>query len=382
MVSLRLILKLFLLLSLFIPFACKHKSEDIKERKPAKTSSSDSIRVLCLESFVSSGMSGAFVSDFIKQSTYKVSISTAANTEELIRIIEAKKLSFDVVLGLDNASAMVLQGSDLFTVIDTTPATESENEIESLGAKLFEDLNQETVNKDIDRKQRLIPYAYGYLGLLYNEALIPEPPESFGELQDPKYFNQMAICEPKASGIGKSILYWTVSLFGEEGYQHLWKSLRKNILRTYPSWEESFAALKDGNCAMIFGFSCTPNWYLESATEALPIKISMLKEGSFMYVENAAIPLNSENPEAAIKFIQFLLSPDVQQYVIYKLGLFPANTKTFLPMHFSTVPYSTFTVNSKLSILNVRSNYQTWLEFWDKLFSYRIVKTIGKHDRA
>ena len=99
----------------------------------------------------------------------------------------------------------------------------------------------------------------------------------------------------------------------------------------------------------------------------------MLKEGSYIYSEAAAIPLASANKIEAVVFLEHLLDPTSQQQVIYKLGLMPANTKTFLPMHFTNLPFSTYSVNNKLSRGSISKNHTQWLEFWKRLFSYGIM---------
>ncbi len=350
MVSLRRFLGFLLTLILLLQIACKGSSKDTAK---AEVPLSDSLHVLCLESFISSGLSGAFVPDFEKNSGLKVYFSTAQNSVELLDMLQADSDRYDLVVGLDNASI-------------------STRDITHLLAKSasFEDLKSDIL---IDRSMRLTPYAYGYLCLIYNPALIPDPPESFGELQDPKYYNQLAISHPGKGGLSAAILHWTIALFGEQGYEYLWRSLRKNIVRVYDDWGETFSALIEGTCNMIVGFSSTPSWYQELEPNAVPLKTSMLREGSYLYVEYAAVMEQSSRKAGAERFIQALLDPMTQQIQIYKLGLFPANTKTFIPLHFTGIPYSINTVNSKLPQSRIRVGHDAWLRFWDRLFSYRTV---------
>ncbi len=356
MVSLRIFLAISIVLTGFCCISgCKSSKPDKTEDRAEE---SDSLKILALERFVTSGMSGTFLPEFEKNSGIRVSVTTAGNSAELVQMLTAKDADFDLVLGLDNATAAIEDMSDLF---QTSPS--------------FDGMNKEVL---FDRRQKLVPYAYGYLCLVYNPVQIPEPPESFGELQDPKFYNQLAICDPHEYGIGAAILQWSIALFGEQGYEHLWRSLRKNIIRVYPNWEETLSALNQGSCNMIIGFSSTPNWYQELDRNALPLQASILREGSFLYIETAAILAASEHKKSAELFIGELLSPETQQLTIYKLGLFPANTKTYLPMHFTSIPYSTYTVNSKLPEPRIRENYATWLKFWDRLFSYRIVQQFIK----
>ncbi len=341
---------------------CKaRKSDDSRIKAVAE----DSLRILCLESFVSSGLSGAIIDGFITDNNVQISIHTETDTNTLIRKLQNSKNSFDLVIGIDNSFALSEDISDMF---------------EANSYSEYEGLSRETL---FDRKQKLIPYAYGYLSLIYNQALIPEPPESFGELQDAKYYNQLAAVDPTNSGIGRAILYWTVALFGEEGYQPLWRSLRKNIVKVHPDWNDALKSVTEGNIGMAFGFSSSPNWYLEYASEPISLKASIMREGSYLYVESIGLLSSSPNKANARKFISYMLGPEAQQLVIYKMGLFPSNTKTFLPMHFTSVPFSTYTVNGKLKQSTIMNKHTEWLSFWDRLYSFRIVReSLNRQYRA
>ncbi len=314
----------------------------------------DSLIVLCTNRFVESGLKSAVLNDFETANKCKIRLINVENSTELLNKIQEDKTEhqFDVVIGLDNAFFTDADVLDYFKAVQVDT----------------EHLNEEAL---FDPTHKLIPYGYGYLSIIYNSKIIPVPPESFGELQDSKFYNQMAICDPQSSGIGRSILLWSVALFGSEGYQHLWKSLRKNIVATYPSWLEAFKALADSKCGMIFGFSSTASWYLENTEMPLPLQVSMLKEGSFLYVEAVGISQDTKRGKLAEKLVNYLVSPTAQQYVIFKLGLFPVNNRTLLPIHFTSIPFSTYTVNKKLSPDTIASGINDWLSYWQQLFSYR-----------
>jgi len=73
----------------------------------------------------------------------------------------------------------------------------------------------------------------------------------------------------------------------------------------------------------------------------------------------------------ATAFIKYLIEPEAQLMVIYKLGLFPANSKTMLPIRFARIPISSFTVNRRLTETEIKESIPVWLEFWDQLFNNR-----------
>ena len=223
----------------------------------------------------------------------------------------------------------------------------------------------------LDPLKRLIPYGYANLGVIYNTRLFSKGPESFGELQDARYFRQLGICDPKTSGVGRSTLYWSLALFGARGFEYLWKSLRKNVQDVYPDYESGLKALKDGKISMLIGYNTTPAWLEESQQSDKTFQYSMLKEGAWQYSELAGIPLGSRKASLATAFVKYLTEPEAQSMIIYKLGLFPANSKTMLPVRFARIPISSFVVNRRLSEAQIQAELPVWLEFWEQLFDNR-----------
>ncbi|HQC08655.1 MAG TPA: thiamine ABC transporter substrate-binding protein, partial [Candidatus Cloacimonas acidaminovorans] len=263
---------------------------------------------------------------------------------------------YDLAIGIDNSFAF----SETLAVNFVPP--------ESFDKEL---LIQETV---FDPYLRFIPYAYSNLSLIYNTSLVKTPPQSFGELQDAKYLSQIAICDPQTSGLGRSMLFWSVALFGTQGYEHLWKSLRKNIYKTYSNYNEALETLKRGECSFIIGYNTTPAFLQELDPLNRNFEVSMLKEGSFQYIEAIGIHRGTKKSSLCYKFVAYFLSSEAQKMVVYKLGMFPANRKTLLPMHFSAIPFISYSVNDRLSQATIQEQINAWLDFWERLFGYQVAK--------
>jgi len=196
-------------------------------------------------------------------------------------------------------------------------------------------------------------------------------------LQDAKYLSQIAICDPQTSGLGRTMLFWSVALFGTEGYEHLWKSLRKNIYKTYPNYNETLKTLNRGECSFIIGYNTTPAFLQELDPLNNKFEVSMLKEGSYQYIEAIGIHRGTKKSSLCNKFVNHFLSSEAQKMVIYKLGMFPANRKTLLPMHFSTIPFITYCVNDRLPQSIIKEQINTWLDFWERLFGYQVAEGRG-----
>ncbi len=344
-----------LLLLLFLALICSCGKEN---KKQENTSGKHKLVVYATDEFRKSGLEHSIVPDFQKKHNCQLEVILFRNTADLSKAVKSRANygKYDLAIGIDNSFVM----SETLAVNFVPP--------ESFDTDL---LIKETV---FDPSLRLIPYAYSNLSLVYNTSLVKNPPQSFGELQDAKYLSQIAICDPQTSGLGRTMLFWSVALFGTEGYEHLWKSLRKNIYKTYPDYNETLETLKRGECSFIIGYNTTPAFLQELDPLNNKFEVSMLKEGSYQYIEAIGIHRGTKKSSLCNKFVNHFLSSEAQKMVIYKLGMFAANRKTLLPMHFATIPFITYCVNDRLPQSIIKEQINTWLDFWERLFGYQIAK--------
>ncbi len=347
-----------LLLLLFLALICSCGKEN---KKQENTSGKHKLVVYATDEFRKSGLEHSIVPDFQKKHNCQLEVILFRNTADLSKAVKSRANygKYDLAIGIDNSFVM----SETLAVNFVPP--------ESFDTDL---LIKETV---FDPSLRLIPYAYSNLSLVYNTSLVKNPPQSFGELQDAKYLSQIAICDPQTSGLGRTMLFWSVALFGTEGYEHLWKSLRKNIYKTYPDYNETLETLKRGECSFIIGYNTTPAFLQELDPLNNKFEVSMLKEGSYQYIEAIGIHRGTKKSSLCNKFVNHFLSSEAQKMVIYKLGMFPANRKTLLPMHFSTIPFITYCVNDRLPQSIIKEQINTWLDFWERLFGYQVAEGRG-----
>ena len=344
-----------LLLLLFLALICSCGKEN---KKQENTSGKHKLVVYATDEFRKSGLEHSVVPDFQKKHNCQLEVILFRNTADLSKAVKSRANygKYDLAIGIDNSFVM----SETLAVNFVPP--------ESFDTDL---LIKETV---FDPSLRLIPYAYSNLSLVYNTSLVKNPPQSFGELQDAKYLSQIAICDPQTSGLGRTMLFWSVALFGTEGYEHLWKSLRKNIYKTYPNYNETLKTLNRGECSFIIGYNTTPAFLQELDPLNNKFEVSMLKEGSYQYIEAIGIHRGTKKSSLCNKFVNHFLSSEAQKMVIYKLGMFPANRKTLLPMHFSTIPFITYCVNDRLPQSIIKEQINTWLDFWERLFGYQVAE--------
>ncbi|HCM15955.1 MAG TPA: hypothetical protein DHW79_08450 [Candidatus Cloacimonas sp.] len=340
------ILAALLLLSLF---ACS-KPEN-KQYPLRNTTTSNTIRLAATAEFRSSGLEATIIQDFEKEFKCKVILKLYEDHAALTDSIFTDADSIDVALGIPSVFSASLEEIEHFSPYIP---------------RAVDDLNRDCVEEN---QYRMIPYGFSYMGLLYNSALLNEAPKSFGELQDDRYLNQMALVDPSRSGTGRAMLHWSIALFGKDGYQQMLRALRKNVFRNYASVAEALTAVNSGECTMMPGLITLSAWQNEQKHEDSKLDFKVFSEGSYLYSECLAIMSKAQNPELASAFVDFMLRESSQKMVIYKLGLFPANRKTLLPPSFSRVPLSPWLLNSDLEYSLIKENTKEWLEAWAQIFS-------------
>ena len=345
---------ILILIMVLLVLSCGKKAE---KPKPAPTNTSrlpkTQLTIFARDNIRSSGLEGTLIAEYKQKYNCDVTLTLFAGMDSLIQAIKnpANAGKVDVVMSLDGTFAAREDVRELF-----------------LPQPSF---NLGSMSRDIavDSQKRLIPYGYANLGIIYNSRVFDHGPESFGELQDAKYFRQLAICDPYTSGEGLALLHWSMALFGPNGYQYMWKSIKKNISKVYPSYSQAVQALTSGKCSMLLGYNSTPAWLEEIDPANKLYKQIMMKEGGFQYSEMAGIPRESTRAGVAAHFINYLLSDTAQKMVIYKLGLFPANSRTMLPVSFARVPISSYVVNRRLTEAAILEGQESWLQFWKDLFT-------------
>ncbi len=155
--------------------------------------------------------------------------------------------------------------------------------------------------------------------LLYNRALVSEKdaPRSIFELTDPKWKGKLAIAGTRE----RTTLAWATALIaakGEAAARDYLKGLHANGLKILADNTEVWQGVGRGEFAI--GLTNSPNYHLARQNN-LPVGVVYTDQdaggwGTPVNPNAAAVIKGAANPEAARKFIDFLLSPDGQRILV------------------------------------------------------------------
>lgn len=203
----------------------------------------------------------------------------------------------------------------------------------------------------------VLPMDKGYVIITYNETIISRlglsPPERLDDLIRPEYKGLVFYQDPTSSGTGLSFMIWVLSVKGvDEGFDFL-KHLEQNI-KTHPSgWTTSIMALRSGEVAIGSMFNTDVGY------EETPNLTSRAFEG-FIYREGLALVRNAKHPEAAKKFIEFVLSTEAQNLVAPEGYMYPVNPEASVEFFsYAPIPSNKVTFNRDLA-----GSVEQWLDRW------------------
>jgi putrescine transport system substrate-binding protein len=173
-----------------------------------------------------------------------------------------------------------------------------------------------------------VPYLWGTTGIGYNPAKVKAalgaeaPVDSLKLIFDPANAKKLAGCGISLLDTPQEIFPAALAYLGEPPVSHDAKDLEKAAdavlaIRPYIRKFHSSQYINDlanGDLCVAFGYSGDVIQAKNRAAEAkdgVAIAYSIPKEGAMMWVDMMAIPKDAPHPENALRFIDFILRPEI-----------------------------------------------------------------------
>ena len=282
-------------------------------------------------------------------------IATADSRAMLVKLVEeraAGKQGADVFIGVEAADLSRIAEYDLF--LPLTPAEIPH--LASLPSALL-----------IDPKMAAIPYEHGYITFVYDSKSLPtqEIPRTFEELLEDQYARKLILEDPRISSPGLSFLLWTIDRFGDPGYLDFWTRLAPNILTIAGGWSEAYDLFLAGEAPVVLSFSTdTAYSVIEGGSDRY--RIMLLDNQGYQNIYFMGVVRGTTQEALAKEFLDFVLSPTVQEQIPTTEWMFPANPEALLPVSFYqyavTPPQSVM-----LSPNEVGQHLDRWLREWARV---------------
>lgn len=265
----------------------------------------------------------------------------------------------DVAFGVDNA---------------LLERAKRENVFEVYKPKTVKDLN---LKYNFDPTWHVTPVDYGFVALNYDKAWFEthklELPKTLLDLTKPGYKGLLVVENPSTSSTGNAFLLATIKTFGEMAALKYWKALRDNDLKVAAGWDAAYYtefSLNGGARPIVVSYASSPAaevFYAKDKPSTAPTANLLLPGSSFLQIEGVGILKGTKNLGLAQKFVEFMISKEVQADIPTRMWIYPVNKSVALPEVFS---FATIPSEKQIASLNPRTiaaNGDRWLDKWTKV---------------
>lgn len=174
----------------------------------------------------------------------------------------------------------------------------------------YQPKNADKLAKDFkDNDNQLIGYSASAVGVIYNKNVIPSLSADWKDLADPQYQGKLAIPDPEKSGACKDFLAGYVTKYGWDALE----GMAKNGMKVPGANKAALEAVTTGEVGILVA-GVDYNAYA-SIKKGEPLAIYYPKSGTIVNPRPAMIMKNAPDKENAQKFMDYLLSDEVQQMV-------------------------------------------------------------------
>lgn len=254
------------------------------------------------------------VDGFTKETGIRVRYETYDSTEEAVQNIQDGK-SYDLVV-IENEYLPGLIQKDRLASINRRRVDNLKN------------ISPEFLNLASDPGNRYsVPYTWGTTGIVVRTDLTTSKIEHWKDLWNPALTGKVGIRETPRDVLGMSMLSLGYSVNTEQPAQ-LEKALdnlrtaREEFRLVDDNSAKAVQLLKTGEITVMVGWAAD---VIAAREEGIPVDFILPEEGALFWGDSYTIPASSANREAAEKFLNYLLRPEVSAAITNEIGYPTAN---------------------------------------------------------
>lgn len=252
--------------------------------------------------------------EFEKLTGIKVNYVTYESNEDMYPKIKNGGASYDIVVPSDYMIERMIS-ENMLLEIDTASLPNYKYVAEKYRNMYYDPDNSFSV-----------PYNVGMVGLIYNTKMVEEAPTSWTALWDERYAGKILMIDnPRdAFAIPQKILGYSLNSTDEKELSDVAQMLieQKPLLQGYVM-DEIYNKMESGEAAMVpyyvGDFVC-----MQDVNPDLDFVYP--EEGVNIFVDAVCIPQCSQNYDAAMLYINFLLDPEVALSNAFYIGYATPNT--------------------------------------------------------
>ncbi len=167
-----------------------------------------------------------------------------------------------------------------------------------------------------------LPFNYGHTAFIYDNTKISDAPTSFDALLNADDDLKIVVQDPRSSISGLALMLWVKAVYGDQAEEAFGK-LAPKVLTVTKGWSESYGMFTDGEADMVLSYTTSPAYHIIAEGDETK-SAAIFEEGHYFMTELVAQTANTEEPELAQAFMDFVLSEDFQGMIATANWSFPA----------------------------------------------------------
>ena len=248
------------------------------------------------------------IDEFEKKYNIKVNEVFVDDNEAMYQELTSGKIQYDVAVPGDYMVERLISEGRL-------------EELDKQNIPNWTELLPSNLNRSFDPgNDYSLPYMNGTIGIVYNTELITEDINSWSDMWNPKYRDEIFVLDSQRDAIGMALKYLGYSLNStdeielEEAKAAL---IEQKQLGTIYGADNVKDLMISGERAIAMIWSGEG---LTLADEYDNLKYIVPKEGANFWIDSLVIPKGTENKEAAEAFINFLCDKDSAYRIAEEIG--------------------------------------------------------------
>ncbi len=194
-----------------------------------------------------------------------------------------------------------------------------------------------------------LPFSYGILSFMVDLEQVKDKRLteqllsanlSVNDLLRPEWRRKVLLEDPRTSSVGLEFLLFTRSVFGDEVWK-FWERFKSQWLTLTPEWEGAYRMFLHQEAPLVWSYVSSQAFHAKAGQQDR-YRAVLFKEGQPYQVFGAALgglsKRTKEETELSRRFLEFLISEEVQLLVPETFWILPARKNTSLPASFRDLP--------------------------------------------
>jgi thiamine transport system substrate-binding protein len=205
-----------------------------------------------------------------------------------------------------------------------------------------------------------VPFDWGYFAFNYDTSRLPHGPSSFDALLDPENDLKIVIQDPRTATPGLGLMLWVNAVYGDKAPE-VWAKMAPKLVTVTKGWWDAYSMFLEGEADMVLSYSTSPAYHLIAEGKDNYAAASF-DEGHYLQVEVAGVLKSSKHPELARRFLESLVSAEMQSILPATNWMYPAAASGALPDGFDELikPSKSFLYDPEI----VEQNREAWTKAW------------------